>query len=251
MIRTSAIIMGLSVAACLLTSPLTGAFSAQAQPADIPALYPALSALQERATDRAKGAQDAPVTFIEYASVACGHCADFHINAYEAIERGVAAGDVRHVFRPMITGQPNLAIAGFMLANCAEGDRYFDVIDVLFTQQSAIFEAMQTGAGQSAFEAAAARAGFINAAQVQACMSDDANLEQVRLAHAQAVQDNMTSTPSFIVNGDRLVAIASEDGPVYTVNGEVLTDADGPISAAHTVQSMNRIIALYKSRSEG
>lgn len=250
MTHTSRLILGLSAALCLASSGVTVSAQAQDTP-DAPMLYPALSALQERLSDRAKGDEDAPVTFIEYASVACGHCADFHLNAYEAIERGVASGDVRHVFRPMITGQPNLAVAGFMLASCAPEDRYFDVIDVLFNQQAAIFEAMQTGEAQAAFDAAAARAGFLNSEQVEACLTDESVLEDVRTDHAQAVQDGTASTPSFIVNGDRLAAIAGESGPVYAVNGEALTDDQGPIPAEHTVDAINRIIALYKSRSEG
>jgi protein-disulfide isomerase len=32
----------------------------------------------ETADDRAKGSPDAPVTIVEYASVACGGCAAFH-----------------------------------------------------------------------------------------------------------------------------------------------------------------------------
>lgn len=249
MIRISNSFLGLSAALCLLVTGTTPVADAQAP--ETPQLYPALSALEERLTDRVKGSENAPVTFIEYASVACGHCANFHTNGYEAVERGVATHDVRYVFRPMITGEPNLAVAGFMLANCAQDERYFDVIDVLFDQQATIFEAMRNGEAQAAFDAAAARAGFMNSEQVEACLGNEDNLEQVRLDHAQAVQDGVPSTPYFIVNGDRLTATTGENGTVYMVDGEILSDAQGPIPASHSVEAINRIIALYKSRSEG
>lgn len=96
----------------------------------------------ERAGDRAIGSANAPVTLIEYASTSCPHCADFHDEVYPTIEsRYVETGQVRFVFREMLTGQPQLAQAGFMLARCAPEDRYFDVIGLLMDQQQAIFQA--------------------------------------------------------------------------------------------------------------
>jgi protein-disulfide isomerase len=77
-----------------------------------------------------------------------------------AIDDGVERGDVRFVFREMLTGQPNLARAGFMLARCAPEDQYLDVIDLLFEQQRALFSAMQQGNAQGQFQTIARTAGF-------------------------------------------------------------------------------------------
>ena len=86
----------------------------------------------EREGDRALGSADAQVTVIEYASTSCPHCAEYHAEVFPAIEaRYIDTGQVRYVFREMLTGEPRLAQAGFMLARCAPEDRYFDVIDLL------------------------------------------------------------------------------------------------------------------------
>ena len=48
------------------------------------------------ADERSLGSVDAPVTMIEYASVACGHCATFHEEVWGTIESEfVETGKVR------------------------------------------------------------------------------------------------------------------------------------------------------------
>jgi len=209
------------------------------------------TAVAERPDERVLGRADAPVTFIEYASVACGHCANFHATGYAAVEAGIEAGDIRYVFRPMITGPANLAVAGFMLAECAADDRYFDVIDTLFERQADLFAALQQGEAQAAFDGIAARFGFISTEQVQACLSDGDNLSEIQRLHTQATVDGIASTPSFIINGDHISGHQGEAGPVYGVEGVSLSDSEGEIPADHSVESLSRLIALYKARADG
>jgi hypothetical protein len=206
----------------------------------------------EREDDRAKGSPDAPVTIIEYASVACGGCASFHALGMPTIDEYVDSGDVRYVFREMITGQPNLAIAGFMLAGCAADDQYFDVIDVLFEQQRALFTAMQQGQAQTQFQTIARSAGFSDE-EFRACLQDEDGLQAVRDANEQASQDGITATPTFIVNGQLLEAGSSPDatGPVYTAGGQPLVDEQGPIPATFEGETFERIILYFKARAEG
>ncbi|HBU63858.1 MAG: hypothetical protein CMH91_10565 [Oceanicaulis sp.] len=202
---------------------------------------------QVRADDKVMGDADAPVTFIEYGSVACGHCGHFQETGFTAVNAAIEAGDVRFVFREMITGQPNIAIAGFALAECAPDDQYFEVIDSLFTNMRSIFEALQTGEAQERFNAIAAEFGF-SPEDVQACFSDEAAITQVQNAHRTALEDGVRSTPYFIINGDRLIAEpdSSGEGQVYTVNGAPLTDEEGVIPANLEADTFRRIITLYK-----
>lgn len=200
---------------------------------------------QVRDTDRVMGAADAPVTFIEYGSVACSHCAHFQETGFPAVSEAIEAGDVRFVFREVITGQPNIAIAGFALAHCAPDEQYFDVIDALFVNMRSIFAALQQGTAQTRYEEIAAELGF-SADDVTACFSSEEAIAAVQTSNRIAVEDGVRSTPYFIVNGDRLLAEPGEDGRVYTVNGAPLTDAEGEIPADHQPDTMRRIIALYK-----
>ncbi|WP_440957654.1 thioredoxin domain-containing protein [Oceanicaulis sp. LC35] len=202
---------------------------------------------QVRATDRVMGEADAPVTFIEYGSVACSHCAHFQEVGFPAVREAIDAGDVRFVFREMITGQPNIAIAGFALANCAPDNQYFEVIDAMFLNMRSIYEAMQTGEALDRYNEIASEFGF-SPEDVQACFSNEQAVIAVQEHNRQAAEDGVRSTPYFIINGDHLIAEenGSGEGYVYTVNGQPLADSQGVIPADHEAATVRRIIALYK-----
>jgi len=204
----------------------------------------------EQEGDQAKGSPDAPVTIIEYASPACGGCGQFHALGKPAIDDAVDAGDVRFVFREMITGQPNLAIAGFMLARCAPEGQYHEVMDLLFEQQRALFTAMQAGNAQGQFQTIARTAGFTDE-EFRACMTNQDLVNDIQDASAEASAAGITSTPSFIINGQRLEQVSGQEGPVYGVNGQALADAEGEIPATYTRDSWDRIIAYFKADAEG
>ncbi len=204
----------------------------------------------EREGDRGVGPIDAPVTIIEYASTACGGCGAFFMQGKPAIDDAVERGDVRFVFREMLTGQPNLARAGHMLARCAPEDQYLDVIDIVFEQQRALFSAMQQGNAQGQFLNIARTAGFTDE-EFRACMTNQEILQQVEEANMQAVRDGIGATPTFIINGQTLEDMQGADGLVYAVNGEILVDEQGEIPAQIDRDTWDRIIALFKARAEG
>src|SRR5260370_17554609 len=84
--------------------------------------------------DHVLGSPDAPVTIIEYASMTCPHCAHFHETTYpEMKKKYVDTGKVRFIFREFPLDA--LAAAGSMLARCAGKDKYFPMIETLFSQQ--------------------------------------------------------------------------------------------------------------------
>lgn len=201
--------------------------------------------------DRAKGSPDAPVTMIEYASVACGGCAQWHEAAMPAVQELVDSGDVRYVFREMITGQPQLAIAGFMLARCAPEDQYFNVIDVLFEQQRALFTAMQQGQAQTQFQQIARTVGF-STEDFRQCMANQDILADVQAANQAAVDAGVGSTPTFFFNGQQLEPVANPDGTgqVYGVNGQALVDDQGAIPATFEGETFERIVLYFKARAE-
>ena len=200
---------------------------------------------QVRDTDRVMGEADAPVTFIEYGSVACSHCGHFQETGFEAVREGIEAGDIRFVFREVITGQPNIAVAGFALAHCAPDAQYFQAIDTLFVNMRSIFEAMQAGEARQRYDEIGAEIG-LSADEVQACFTNEEVIAQVNENNRIANEDGVRSTPYFIINGDRILAEQSEEGFVYAVNGDPLADSEGNIPANLEADTFRRIIALYK-----
>ncbi len=155
--------------------------------------------------DMVLGDRNAPVTLIEYASVTCGACYQFHRDVVPTIrERFVEPGHVKFVFREFPTPPQDVAVAGFAVARCAGPDKYFDVIDDLFDSQPGIIEAARIGAVRAALEAVAARHGIEGSEAFEACI----NNREIRQAIADTVltgeEFGVTATPTLILQGEKL-----------------------------------------------
>lgn len=89
-----------------------------------------------RATDdRVLGRDDAPITVIEYASMTCPHCAKFHNEILPAVKRDlIATGKIRMIVRDYPID--NYALRAAMMARCAPNEKYFDLVEVLFKNQT-------------------------------------------------------------------------------------------------------------------
>jgi protein-disulfide isomerase len=145
------------------------------------------------------GAENAPVTIIEYASMTCGHCADFHNRTYPKLkERYIDTGKVRFIFREFPLDR--LALAASMLARCAgkdNKDRYFALIEALFHQQKdwAVRQPIPP-LMQIAKQAGFTQEGF------EQCLKDqklENSLMEVRQRAAEKFK--VESTPTFFING--------------------------------------------------
>lgn len=204
----------------------------------------------EREGDFAKGSPDAPVVMIEYGSTACGGCAAFHEGVHPTLNRYIEDGTLRLVFREMLTGSAELALAGFMMARCVPEDRYFDILDVLFEQQQAIFMAAQRGQARQQFQTIARSAGLSDD-QFRACMSDESAVEAINDANQRAARDGINATPSFIINGERVEANRAPDGSgvIYFAGTTPIEDEQGFVPAQFTGDTFSRIIEYFQSRA--
>ncbi|MEM8985294.1 MAG: DsbA family protein [Pseudomonadota bacterium] len=160
-------------------------------------------------TDIVIGADDAPVTIIEYASITCGGCANFHATTFpELKEKYIDTGKVRFVFRefPVVpSGLADLSFAGSMLARCLGAqkgvDAYFAAIKGLMKTMHPLkdFEYIETP--RQWLLDAAAEAGMDEAA-FEACVQDTELFDQLKaqVEHGAETYD-ISGTPSFIING--------------------------------------------------
>lgn len=184
----------------------------------------------ERAGDHALGSADAPLTVIEYASVACPHCRDFHEEIFPMIEEEfIEDGQVRFVFREMLTGSAPIAMAGFMMTRCVPDDEYFGMIDLLFQQQIAIFQSARQPGGARAELLSVARSAGLSEEEFTTCLNDEANRQSVRDAHDQAIEDGINSTPLFVINGELLEARRSNGQNVYFWGDELILIDGEPV----------------------
>ncbi len=159
-----------------------------------------ISALEITENDFVIGDENAPITIIEYASMSCSHCADFHIKTLPNLKTEfIDTGKVRMVFRDYPFNYP--ALLGSMMMRCIPNELRYDYMNALYTLQTnwvnrdpkiskkELYKIMQSG-GMSKDE-------------FDACYSNLDN-ENLILEGVMAAQKdfNIQSTPSFIVNGN-------------------------------------------------
>jgi protein-disulfide isomerase len=152
------------------------------------------------------GSDKAPVTIIEYASMTCPHCAHFEETTLpELKKRYIDTGKVRYVMREFPLDA--LAAAGFMLARCAGKDKYEAVVETLFAKQAdwVVQQPIEP------LKAIAKQFGFTEDS-FNACLANQKLLDDIQAVRDHAVNKlGVNSTPTFFVNGKRLVGDVSID----------------------------------------
>ncbi len=147
------------------------------------------------------GKLDAPNTIVEYASMTCPHCAQFHNTVLPELKtKYIDTGQARLVLREFPLD--GLALAAIMLARCAGPDRYYAMVGGLFETQKTW--AVPGTDGREKLLLIAKQAGF-SKDSFDKCLADEtlrANIvAETKLAHDKFGVD---STPTFFVNGKRL-----------------------------------------------
>lgn len=152
--------------------------------------------------ERILGRDDAPVTVIEYASMTCGHCANFHLNVWPAFKAEfIDTGKVQFILREF-PFDPR-ATAAFMLARCMGDDRWYPTVDLLFRNQPRWARAQD---GKEGFLSVLSMTG-LKEADLEACLSDQALLDKVNAVAARGQELGVNSTPTFFINGEKYTGV--------------------------------------------
>ena len=155
------------------------------------------------------GAEDAPVTLVEYASFTCPHCARFHAEVYPTIMRDyVETGQVRFVYREVFFDRPGLWAA--MLARCAGEDRYLPMASMIYEAQDQWARGEPAEIAQNLMRLG--RTAGMEQETIDACFSDGA-MAQAMVANYEAnvEADDIRATPSLILDGEKLPNLALPD----------------------------------------
>jgi protein-disulfide isomerase len=155
--------------------------------------------------DMTLGKDDAPVTIIEYASMTCPHCAHFTVETFPKLkEKYIDTGKVKYIFREFPLDP--LAAGASMLARCADKDKYFSLIELLFSTQNQwavqqplepLFNVVkQAGYSREAFNACLDTRNNENSKKILTA------IESTRNRAADVLKVN--STPTFFINGKRV-----------------------------------------------
>jgi protein-disulfide isomerase len=144
------------------------------------------------------GRADAAVTVIEYASLTCPYCRQFHANAYPRLKRDyIDTGKVRYIIREFPIGRT--AGAAAIVTRCAPQGQYLALYGKFLEQQSAwtsqevrpdaIYKiAQQTGMSRETFDT---------------CLANQRIIEGLKLVKERGRELGVVGTPTFFVNGKK------------------------------------------------
>jgi protein-disulfide isomerase len=166
------------------------------------------------------GNPDAKVKLVEFASLTCPHCREFHEAASATLrDKYVASGNVSYEFRNFVLNGPDYAAT--VLARCQGAGAFFGLLDAFFADQTGWTEPFGRipkteldGLGGLSEEQQVKRLAELGGladyvklrgiprAKFDQCLADPAQLKAVNDLRNQAVNEyKLTGTPSFIING--------------------------------------------------
>ncbi len=157
------------------------------------------------ASDLTEGSPTAKITVVEYASVACPICARVNQDIMPAFKaKYVDPGKVRYVYRPMMTGNQAVSVAGHLLAECAGKDKFFKVVDAIMRSQD------QMGGEQTGYSNARpvlldiAKSVGLSEDQFNTCITDAKGIQALNDENDAALKAGVEATPTFFVNGKKM-----------------------------------------------
>ncbi|MBU6167275.1 MAG: DsbA family protein [Alphaproteobacteria bacterium] len=166
------------------------------------------------------GNPDARVKLVEYASLTCPHCREFHEAAAEVLKtKYVASGNVSYEYRNFVLNGPDFAAT--VLARCQGETAFFGLLNAFYADQmgwtepfSRISKADQDALGKMPEDQAVRRMAELGGladyvkprgiprAKFDQCLADPAQAKAINDLRNQAVNEyKLTGTPSFIING--------------------------------------------------
>ena len=160
----------------------------------------ATTVLEVTEDDFVIGDKNAPVTIIEYASLSCSHCADFHNNTLGDLKKEyVDTGKARIVFRNFPFNYP--ALLGSLVLRCIPEDVRYDYMNALFQLQPKWVVRDNAKSTQELYKIM--QSGGMTKEEFETC-TNNTELENIILQAVIAAQNefNIQSTPSFLINGN-------------------------------------------------
>ena len=168
---------------------------------------PLAGARAEVSDEKVLGDPGASVTIIEFASLSCPHCAEFHKTRFDWLkENYIDTGKVRFIFRDFPLNRP--ALLGSMVAHCADPSKYFAYLSLLFKNQEkwAFSQPVEEQLVKLARVSGMGQEKLLN------CLQDEALAEKIIQSRLESQNTyNIESTPSFLVGDQLIVGGPSEE----------------------------------------
>jgi protein-disulfide isomerase len=173
---------------------------------------PAVPAVAEG--DKVLGNADAPVTIVEYFSLGCIHCKNFHETILPKLKTDyIDTGKVRLVFRDFPLD--GISFGAALTTRCVNDLAYFAMVDTLFKQQETWH--VDNGMGQLAN---IVKGAGMDQAALDACLNNQANKDKIVALQKEATDTlKVNSTPTFFINDRVLSGVSEYEAFKATIDG--------------------------------
>jgi protein-disulfide isomerase len=169
------------------------------------------------------GNANAPIKVVEYGSLSCPHCAKLSNDGFRPLaDNYVNSGRVSYEFRSFAIHGIDLPLT--VLASCNGPESFFGLTEQLYQNQEAVMTRAQQGDAQAQAAAKLPRNQQMAAIaeaygltdffaqrgialdQAKACLANTAAAEAIAKQAEEAGKAGIDSTPTVMVNGDKLEA---------------------------------------------
>ena len=161
------------------------------------------SKVESKYIEMSKGNDDAPVVFVEYASLTCPACAAFHSNVYPQLNKEyIETGKVKFIHREIYFDKAGLWAA--LTARCSNViSRYFGMLELLYSEQSIWSRYESSDKIVDSLLKISAKSGIEKAKAISCLEDQEKALDLVNEFRIYVDKDAIESTPTFIINGKK------------------------------------------------
>lgn len=149
--------------------------------------------------EREYGNPNAPVTIIEYASLTCPHCRNYHKNVFPKVKRHyVDTGKVRYIIREFPIGRT--AGTAAIVTRCAPEGKYLSMTESFLARQG---EWVSQDVRPDAIYGVAKSSGM-SRAEFDKCLTNQAIIDGLTEVKQRGRKYGVIGTPTLFVNGQKL-----------------------------------------------
>ena len=161
------------------------------------------SKVESKYIEMSKGNDNAPVVFVEYASLTCPACAAFHSNVYPQLNKEyIETGKVKFIHREIYFDKAGLWAA--LTARCSNVvNRYFGMLELLYSEQAIWSRYESSDKIVDALLRISAKSGIEKAKAISCLEDQEKALDLVNEFQIYVNKDAIESTPTFIINGKK------------------------------------------------
>ena len=161
------------------------------------------SKVESKYIEMSKGNDNAPVVFVEYASLTCPACAAFHSNVYPQLNKEyIETGKVKFIHREIYFDKAGLWAA--LTARCSNVvNRYFGMLELLYSEQAIWSRYESSDKIVDALLRISAKSGIEKAKAISCLEDQEKALDLVNEFQIYVDRDAIESTPTFIINGKK------------------------------------------------